>query len=124
MPVCSIDAYRGADRLPVSGFPHLLRPHGWVYLRRAGRLGARVRAEGVAHVASRPCRGPDPTPDGDLGPGTVIHVDPTSWETVDIDLGPNASRMRSGIRYLRSSPDGGVTHLLAADAVPEGDWDD
>lgn len=124
VPVCSIDAYRGADRLPVSGFPRLLRRGGWVYLRHDGRLGARVRAEGVTHVASRVRRVRGPGDGRDLGPGTVIRVDPDTWERVDVDLGADAVRMRSGIRYLRASRRGDVTHLLADEDVPVGDWDD
>ena len=125
VPVCSITAYVDADAdwLPVPGYPRLLRPHGWVYLRERGRLGARVRAEGVEHLAVRPCRTPRDARAAALGPGTAICVDPTTWERVDIDLGPDAIRMRSGIRYLRVTRAGELTHLLATEPVPTGDWD-
>ncbi len=124
VPVCSIDAYRRADRVPAPGRPHLLRPGGWVYLRSRGRLGARVRAVDVGHVRFRRRHTGGPGSAGDLGPGTVIHVDPSTFERVDIDLGPDAVRMRSGIRYLRAAPDGTVVHLYAGEPVPDGDWDD
>lgn len=123
VPVCSFDAYRDAVWVPVSGRPHALRDGGWVYLRHRGRLGARVRAVAVAEVPVRPRRtGADADHPEGLGPGTVLRVDPSTFERVDIDLGAAAARMRSGIRYLRAAPDGTVVHLAVNDEVPAGTW--
>jgi hypothetical protein len=122
VPVCSAEAYRNAGWIPVSGRPRRLRPHGWVYLRHHGRLVARVRAVGTARLAARPRRTPRPDDDG-FGPGPVVLVDPTTFEDVHSDLGPLASRQRSGVRYLRATRDRTVVHLAASEALPAGDWD-
>jgi hypothetical protein len=122
--VCSADAYRGAAWVPVPGHPHHLRAHGWVYLRHDGRLVARVRARGTAQLEVRPRRTPTTVDDPGFGPGRVLLVDPDTFEDTQVDLGPLASRQRSGLRYLRATRRGTVVHLAASEPVPAGDWDD
>lgn len=124
VPVCSADAYRGAEWVPISGCPHHLRPHGWVYLRHHGALVARVRATGVARLEVRPRRTPLTRDDPGFGPGTVVTVDPATFTEVHIDLGDLARRQRSGLRYLRADRAGAVVHLGAEQPLPVGDWDD
>ncbi|HET8929386.1 MAG TPA: hypothetical protein VFN21_01890, partial [Acidimicrobiales bacterium] len=106
--VCSADAYRGAEWVPVPGHPHRLRPHGWVYLRCHGRLVARLRAVGTERREVRPRRTPMADDDAGFGPGRVLLVDPDTFEDIGIDLGPLASRQRSGLRYLRATCHGTV----------------
>jgi hypothetical protein len=114
---------RCTDWLLAYGYPHDLRKHGWVYLRVANRLAARVKVRRMAwrevrSWRSAPAAGTDHNP----GPGMVFEVDPDTWEEVDIPLGELADRQRQGYRYLITSGDGlDVRHLTVGDRVPEGD---
>ncbi len=123
VPVCSAEAYRDAEWVPVAGRPLRLRAHGWVYLRHRGRLVARVRAVGTDRLTVRPRRTPRAVDDVGFGPGPVILVDPATFEDEHIDLGTLASRQRSGVRYLRAARDRTVVHLTASEPLPAGDWD-
>lgn len=115
------DPYFGSDWLMAPGYPHDLRPDGWVYLRVSPKLTARARIVTMRWRDDRPYRIPG---EGDtFGPGLVFGLDPDSWEEFDQDLGDDAERMRQGYRYHRTR-NGVVHHLTAGDPLPEGDWDD
>ncbi len=116
LPVYATDPYLGTDWLVGPGYPHELRPGGWVYLRNGNHLGPRAKAIKVGWRESRPTRtGPDP---GDFGPGIVVEVDPNSWEPeVRVELGGLAEFQRSGYRYLLTNDDDSVTHLVGGKAT-------
>lgn len=106
------------------GYPHDLRPGGWVYLWFEERLATRVRVRAMAWREERPVRtGDDVTGDG-FGAGLVFEVDPATWEAFDQPLGEDAEWMRQGYRYHLTGRAGRVHHLMADDPVPEGDWDE
>ncbi len=74
----AIDPYLAprTDWLVGHGYPHHLRPRGWVYLRYEDRLAARVRVVDMAWREERPVlTGEDPSGKG-FGPGLVVEVDP------------------------------------------------
>ncbi len=121
----AIDPYLGAktDWLVSQGYPHDLRPRGWLYLRYQERLAARVRAVGMGWREERPVRtGEDPGGKG-FGPGLVFEVDPETWEPFEQALGKDAERMHQGYRYHLTDRTGVVHHLTAGDSIPDGDWD-
>lgn len=126
-PMYALEPYlgEGTDWLAaLSGYPHDLRPGGWLYLRFEERLAARVRVRAMAWRDERPVRtGDDATGDG-FGPGLVFDVDPAAWEPFDQPLGEDAERMRQGYRYHLTDRTGRVHHLIAGDPIPEGDWDE
>ncbi len=121
----AIDPYLGerTDWLVGHGYPHDLRPRGWVYLRYEDRLAARVRAVGMGWREDRPVRtGEDPGGKG-FGPGLVFEVDPETWQRFDQPLGEDAGWMHQGYRYHLTDRSGVVHHLMAGDPIPDGDWD-
>jgi hypothetical protein len=121
IPMHAVEPYLGSDWLITQGYPHDLRPGGWVYLRVDERLAARVRAVGMRWRDDRPWRtGDEP---GTFGPGLVFAVDPTSWERFDQQLGDDAERMRQGYRYHLTERGGMVHHFMVSDPIPDGDWD-
>lgn len=125
VPVHAVEPYLGTrtDWLTAHGYPHDLRPRGWIYLRCDESLAARVRAVGVRWKDDRPVRtGEDPRGEG-FGPGLVFEVDPGTWEQFDQALGEAAQRMRQGYRYHLTDRAGVAHHLIAGDRVPEGDWE-
>jgi hypothetical protein len=127
IPMHAVEPYLGSmtDWLTAThGYPHDLRPGGWVYLRVKERLAARVRVLGIAWRDERPERiGADPTSKG-WGAGLVFSVDPATWERFDQALGEDAERMRQGYRYHLTDRSRRVHHLAAGDPAPEGDWDE
>ena len=119
LPVDAIQELIGADWLAAHAFPHYLRRSGWVYLRKDGRLHARVKVTKVAWQSERKM----PTSDAyvDLGPGMVLKVDSRTWDdTIDIDLGTHADRQLHGYRYLKTSEDDTVTHYSGGRALADG----
>jgi len=118
MPVEDSSLWIDAEWLPAHAFPHYLRRSGWVYLRNATCLTTRVKASKVIWVEERKC----PSIDGfdDAGPGMVIKVNPKTWEAgLDIPLGELADSQASGYRYLRTNPDGSITHYRGGRAITE-----
>jgi hypothetical protein len=126
VPVHRLDPYLDArtDWLIGQGYPHDLRPGGWLYLRNDDHLRARVRARRMAWREERPWRTGESLDDPGAGPGLVFDVDPATWEAVAFPLGELADRQRQGYRYLITAADGAsVRHLTAGDPLPEGEWD-
>lgn len=127
MPVYEPGPYLAdrTDWMPaVSGYPHSLRPNGWLYLRCDGKLIARVRVSSMAWRDERPHRtGAEPGNNG-FGPGLIFAVDPETWEPVDQSLGAEAENMRQGYRYHLTDKKGTAHHLTAVAVIPEGDWAD
>ena len=115
------EPYVGTDWLVTWGYPHDLRPNGWVYLRVGPKLTARARVVEMRWRDDRPFRIPGESET--FGPGLVFGVEPDSWEPFDQDLGDDAERMRQGYRYHRTRH-GVVHHLTAGDLLPDGAWDD
>lgn len=133
VPVFKLGPYldERTDWLLAQGYPHELRPGGWLYLRCDEGLRARVRVRGMRWSERRPWRtgqeavelgGDEPDNDG-AGPGLVFDLAPDTWEPISIELGPLAERQRSGFRYLLTTTSGEVVHLMADDPIPDGDWD-
>ncbi|MCX7621327.1 MAG: hypothetical protein N2037_10850 [Acidimicrobiales bacterium] len=125
MPVFEVEPYLGTrtDWMPaISGYPHHLRPNGWLYLRCRGRLAARVRVPLLSWRDDRPTRTGDSP--GTFGPGLIFAVDPSTWEPFEQSLGDDETRMRQGYRYHRTDQAGVVHHLIADQPLPEGDWGD
>lgn len=116
--VQDVTAHVGQDWLYASVFPWHLRPGGWIYLRNGGFLHARVRVAGIGFRESRPEQTGEEQPE-DRGPGSVLTLYEETWQRLVIDLGSEASRQTQGIRYLVTSPDRKVVHLLAKEPVPE-----
>jgi hypothetical protein len=118
LPVDLVEPLFGCDWLAAHAFPHYLRRSGWVYLRCADRLQARVKVVRVIWRAERKV----PT-DGayvDDGPGLALQVDPGSWDdSIDIPLGIHAERQRHGYRYLMTNDDGTVTHYRGGRPVSD-----
>jgi hypothetical protein len=129
IPVHDTANYVRADNdwlLAQSGFPHRLRPGGFVYLRQARGLRARARVtrmewqEGV----DRPWRTGDNLDDVDHpSDGWVFIVDPDTWESVDFPLDALADNQKQGYRYLLTSDDGlDIRHLTADEPVDQVSW--
>ena len=119
VPVQIVDEIIGADHLPARVFPHYLRRSGWIYLRSADRLQARVKATKVVWQDERIDMA---DPDRDLGAGIAIAVDPRTWDSeIDIDLGALADRQRDGFRYLKTNDDDSVTHYMGGKPVASDD---
>lgn len=122
LPVHEVDGVIGAESLSARAFPHYLRRSGWIYLRCAGRLQARVKASKVVWADDRNDLA---DPDRDLGPGIVIQVDARTWDTeVDIDLGALAVRQRDGFRYLMTNDDDSVTHYRGGKPIADDEDED
>ena len=98
------------------GFPWGLRQGGWIYLRSDGVLGARVRVKGIGFREAR-C---EHTGDEkrDLGPGSTIEGEPSTWERCEHRLGDLADSQRQGYRYLITKRDGEIMHLMAGQQIP------
>lgn len=107
-----------------SGYPHDLRPNGWLYLRCNGALVARVRVPAMAWRDERPYRTGQDLSREWQGPGLVFAVDPATWEPFYQDLGADAESMRQGYRYHRTDKAGVVHHLRKGDPVTDGDWEE
>jgi hypothetical protein len=98
------------------GFPWDLRAGGWVYLRSENVIGARVRVRHIGFRTERRLHTGDPS---DFGPGPTIEVAPGTWEKVNHPLGDLADRQRQGYRYLITTVDGSIVHLMAGDKIPD-----
>lgn len=125
VPLYALEPYLGerTDWLVAHGYPHDLRPGGWVDIRHGDSLAARVRVIAMAWRDARPGRtGDDPSWEG-FGPGLVFVVGAQTWEPFDQDLGADAERMRQGYRYHLTDRAGVVHHLMAGAPIPDGDWD-
>jgi hypothetical protein len=119
LPVFSVDEVIGSSTLAARVFPHYLRKGGWVYLRTADKLEARVKA---LKVVWRQDRIDLADPDRDLGSGLAIKVDPSTWDDqIDIELGCLADRQRDGFRYLMTNDDDTVTHYLGGRPIADYD---
>ncbi len=98
------------------GFPWSLRAGGWIYLRHDGVLGARVRVRGIGFREERKEHTGDPREI--LGAGPTIELFPDSWEDFDEKLGDLAESQRQGYRYLITSVDSKIKHLMANEPLP------
>jgi hypothetical protein len=102
VPVPDMAGSFGADWVGAwFGYPRRLRPRGILYLRSDGSLLASAAVVGMSWSGERPPR--PAAPDvvlGDLDPGLVFRLDPTSWEHCELAL-PEPARDRHGYRYLR-----------------------
>lgn len=98
------------------GFPWGLRQGGWIYLRSDGVLGARVRVKGIGFREVRREHTGDEMLN--LGPGPTIEVDPSTWDRCSHELGDLAERQRQGYRYLITTQDGKIEHLMADMQIP------
>jgi hypothetical protein len=115
IPVNDVEALIGSETLSARAFPHYLRRSGWIYLRTADSLQARVKA---TKVVWQDARDDLIDPERELGAGIAIAVDPRTWESdVSIDLGNLASRMQDGFRYLMTNDDDTVTHYLGGKPI-------
>lgn len=129
VPVYDIDTYANPDNdwIIAPGFPHDLRPGGFVYLRQTDALRARARVVRMEwrDGKGRPWRtGDGAAQDEHADDGWVFIVSPATWERVEFPLGELAPNQRSGFRYLLTNADGTRVHHLPAGApVPDGDWD-
>jgi hypothetical protein len=130
VPVYEIDPYLDPPDnhwLIAQGFPHDLRPGGFVYLRQSDALRARARVLRMAwwEGVDRRWRTGEGAEAGEhAGDGWVFVLDPDTWERVEFPLGELAENQRSGMRYLITSADGTeIRHLIAREPVPDGDWD-
>lgn len=127
MPVYDLDPYHATrtDWMPaIGGYPHSLRPNGWLYLRCGDKLIGRVRVPSMAWRDERPHRTGAQEGNEGFGPGLVFRVDPDTWEPVDQSLGEDAEKMRQGYRYHLTDRQGQVHHFVADAAISEGDWAD
>lgn len=122
VPVYDIDLYMHPgdnDWLIAQGFPHDLRPGGFVYLRQGDALRARTRGVRMEWRAGedRRWRTGDGAEAGEYAvDGWVFVVAPGTWERVEFPLGNLAESQRSGLGYLIASADGNeVRHLIARD---------
>ena len=106
----------GNDWLFLTGFPHELRPSGWVYVKVEGRIVGRVRVRGVGYRMNVR----EHTPDDDgvhrlVSATPTLEVDPDTWEPVDI---PAAETHGQGIRYIRTNEaERTVSHLVGGDVL-------
>ena len=107
----------GNDWIVAKGFPAQLRAGGWIYLRHGGSLGAKARVKGIGFREDRPHHTGDTSEN--WGPGPTIEIDASTWEPLDISLGELAESQRQGYRYLATSTDGEIRHLMAGDPVPD-----
>lgn len=105
------------DWLYVRGFPHDLRAGGWVYLRKDGVLGRRVRATGIGWREQRLEHRPKAKKD--RGPGPTLELDASSWEEIDFPLEEDDSA-GTGVRYLATGADGTIRHLPPGSRLPIG----
>lgn len=125
MPVHALNPYFGArtDWLPcVGGYPHDLRPGGWIYLRCDDAYGARARVTRLEWREERPYR--TGTGDDGFGPGLVFVIEPQTWDEFGQPLGDDADYVHQGYRYHRRRRDGELVRLSASDRVPDEDWED
>ena len=106
----------GNDWLFLTGFPHDLRPNGWVYVKVEGHIVARVRVRGVGYRMN--VREHSPHDDGVhhlVSATATLEVDANTWDPVDF---PAAETHGQGIRYLRTNEaDGTVSHLVGGDVL-------
>jgi hypothetical protein len=124
MPVHAVGPYldERTDWMPaMNGYPHDLRPDGWLYLRLDGRLVARVTVPSMGWRDERPARTSDDPNSKGWGEGLVFSVDPSTWEPVDQDLGEDAERMRQGYRYHWTDEAGVAHYVMKDDPVPTSD---
>ncbi len=112
--VSSPEEVVGQTLLTARTFPHHLRRSGWVYLRTADRLVARVKVKKVVWQAERSCLG-----DGDdLGAGMCLEVDPKTWDdSIDSELGVLAEMQAQGYRYLLAQDDAEIVHYSGGKPV-------
>lgn len=118
LPVDTVEAYIGSEWIAARTFPHYLRRSGWIYLRTAERLEARVKASKLCWLNERKV----PTSDGyvDEGPGLAILVDARTWDdSTSVDLGAHAEQQQHGYRYLKTNEDNSVTHYRGGRPVAE-----
>jgi hypothetical protein len=106
----------GNDWLFLTGFPHDLRPSGWVYVKVEGQIVARVRARGVGYRIDVREHTPDEHGVHQLVASTpTLELDPETWELVDF---PAAETHGQGIRYIETNDaDGTVSHLVGGNVL-------
>jgi hypothetical protein len=127
MPVHALGPYLGArtDWMPcVGGYPHDLRPGGWLYLRCDGRYGARARVVGLEWRDQRPYRTGAVEPGHGFGPGLAFVIDRDTWETFDQPFGDDADYLHQGYRYHRRLSGAELVRLSKGDRVPDRDWEE
>ncbi len=113
MGVDDIPALVGGSHLPARIFPHHLRRGGWVYLRSAEALEARVKAKKMVWN------------DEQAEPGMTLEVDPATWTSdLGIELGWLAVQQQTGYRYLATNEDGTVVHYKGGKPVVKPEEDD
>ena len=116
IPVEDPTSVSGNDWIRAHAFPHDLRRSGWVYIRTADALTARVKAKKVEWRNDR---------DSEGDAGMVVAVDPATWDdSIDIELGWLAARQTQGYRYLQAQEDGSVVHYSGGKPVVEATEDD
>lgn len=102
----------GSDWVNVTGqgFPHLLRPAGWVYLKSDGWVGARCRALRIEYRENLHEHTPDHGVHAPIPYAAVLALDASTWELVDFPAHPNHQQ---GYRYAFTDDDAQtVTHLI------------
>ena len=127
MPVHALDPYLGeqTDWMPcVGGYPHDLRPDGWLYLRCDGRYGARARVVGLEWRDERPYRTGAVEPGDGFGPGLAFVIDEESWMAFSQAFGDDADNLREGYRYHRRVRAGELRRFRAGEPILDGDWED
>lgn len=117
----SPETVQGLTLLTARTFPHHLRRSGWVYLRTADSLVARVKVKKVVWQIERACLdGGDP-----LGAGMCLEVDPKTWDdTIDCELGVLAEMQAQGYRYLLANAEGEVVHYSGGKPVDMSRFED
>ena len=109
----------GADNdwLFLSGFPHDLRPRGWVYFKVEGHVVARARVRRVGFRTDVREHTPDDHGVYQRVQSTpTLEFDPRTWEEVDF---PAAETHQQGIRYVEANDDddGAVHHLVGGSVI-------
>lgn len=119
--VNSPDEVLGKVLLTARTFPHHLRRSGWIYLRTAESLVARVKVKKVVWETERSCL------DGGelLGAGMCLEVDPKTWDdTIGFELGVLAEMQSQGYRYLLADAEGEVVHYSGGKPVDMSRFED
>lgn len=125
MPMYAIEPYLEArtDWLVAQGYPHDLRPGGWVYLRCGDRYAARARVVAMDWLDDRPWRTGEVGAGNTFGPGLVFRSDPDSWEPFDQPFGDDADYLHQRYRYHRRLRNGELRRFSAGAPIPDGDWE-
>ena len=123
MPVHALGPYLGArmDWLPcVGGYPHELRPCGWLKLSCDGRYGGRARVIGLEWRDRRPYRTGDTEPGDGFGRGLAFVIEET-WVEFNQPFGDDADHLHQGYRYHRRIRGGELVRFSKGDRVPDRD---